>query len=410
MNRREALAAGAALAVTPFAHAQPPKRKRLAGVNSVYFKLSHAYHILGRLLYGYTVKGKHHQPEFDLVRMYNDQYHAEGRMQDLARGLAKKKDFAIAKTIAEALGGSGQLDVDGVLLIAEHGDYPRNQRQQILYPRFEFFEQIVEVFKSSKKSVPVFIDKHLSYDHTKARKIYDTAKQMGFPLMAGSSLPVTWRTPEWELPLNAPVEEAVVCFYADLEIYGFHALEVLQCLLERRVGGETGVKSVQTLTGEAVWQAWERGDWSKDLAEAALQRSPSRDYGTARDHVEKPVAIKVVYRDGTKATLLHLPGYVADLTAAVKFKNDPKPQATWFVLPAPPGARFFNPLTYYIEEFFHTGVSPYPVERTLLTSVMLDFAMRSAHEKATTYTDEALNIAYQPKKNSFFFRGPYSDQ
>jgi hypothetical protein len=409
MNRREALASGAALAVAPHLAAQPLAKKRLAGINSIYFKLSHAYHILGRLMYGYTLKGKHHQPAFDVVRMYNDQYHNEGRLQDLSRNLAKTKGFQISKTIPEALGGANTLDVDGVLLIGEHGDYPRNARQQILYPRYEFFEQIVEVMKASKRFVPIFIDKHFSYDHVKARKMYDTAKQLGIPLMAGSSLPVTWRSPEWDLPFGAQVEEAVVCFYADLEIYGFHALEVLQCILERRAGGETGVKSIQTLTGDAVWKAWDRGDWNKDLAEAALRRSGSRDYGTPKDHVEKPVAIKVVYQDGTRATLLHLPGYVADLTAAVKLKNDPKPQATWFVLPAPPGARFFDPLTFYIEEFFKNGVSPYPVERTYLTSVMLDFVMRSASEKGQLYTEEALKIAYQPKKDSFFFRGPYSD-
>lgn len=411
MNRRDALATGLALAACPIALAQqPPKKKRLAGINSVYYKLSHAYHILGRLIYGYTIKGQHHQPAFDVVRMYNDQYHAEGRMQDLSRGLAKTKGFQISKTVAEALGGAGQLDVDGVLLIAEHGDYPRNKYQQILYPRYELFQQIVEVMKASKRYVPIFIDKHFSYDHAKALQMYATAKELGIPLMAGSSLPVTWRTPEWDLPFGAKVEEAVVCFYADLEIYGFHALEVLQCLLERRAGGETGVKSIRTLSGPAVWQAWDRGEWNKELAEAALKRSPSRDYGTPRDHVEKPYAIQVVYQDGTKATLLHLPGYVADLTAAVKFQGDPKPQATWFVLPAPPGARFFNPLTYYIEGFFNTGRSPYPVERTLLTSIMLDFAMRSAHEQGQVFTSEALRLQYQPGKDSFFFRGPFSDE
>jgi hypothetical protein len=233
---------------------------------------------------------------------------------------------------------------------------------------------------------------------------------MGFGLMAGSSLPVTWRRPEWEPDFGAKIEEAVVCFYADLEIYGFHAFEVLQCLLERRRGGETGVKSVRALKGDEVWKAWDKGAWSKELAEAALRRSASRDYGTPRDHVENPVAFLVEYRDGTRAALLHLPGYVADLTAAVRVAGDPKPHATWFVLPAPPGARFFDPLTFYIEKFLATGQSPYLVERTLLTSIMLDFAMRSAADGGTTMTDPALAVAYQPKDESYFFKGPYSDE
>ncbi len=410
MNRREAIQTALALAGTSLAApAAGTKPKRIASVNSLYYKLSHSYHIAGRMMFGYTVKGKHHQPNVRVVRMFNDQYHADGKMQDLSRGLAKTKNFEISDSIAAALGGKGNLDVDGVLLICEHGDYPRNKLGQILYPRFEMFEQIVDVFKTSKKTVPVFVDKHLSYDHAKARKMYDTAKAMDFGLMAGSSLPVTWRKPEWEPDLGAKIQEAVVCYYSDLDIYGFHSLEVLQCLLERRAGGETGVKTVQTIQGDAVWKAWDRGAWDKDLAEAALRRSASRDYGHPRDHVEKPTAFLVEYLDGTRATLLNLPGYVADLTAAVRIQGDPKPHATWFVLPLPPGARFFDPLTYHIESFLESGKSPYPVERTLLTSTMLDFLHRSLGDGGKPVSHDALKVAYQPAKESHFFKGPYSD-
>lgn len=411
LNRRQALGSTAgmiAAAALPWAvRAEDPKRKRLAAVNSAYFKLSHAYHIVGRLVYGYTVNGKHHQPPFQVVRQFNHQYHNEGRMQDLARPLAAKKGVAIAETIADAVGGP---DVDGVLMIVEHGEYPRNDKNQILYPRAEFFQQIVDVFQKSKKSVPVFVDKHLSYDHVKARKMYDTAKAIGFPLMAGSSLPVTWRRPEWELPFGAGVVEAVVCFYADLDIYDFHAMETLQCLMERRKGGESGVKSLTTLTGDAVWKAWDRGVWNKDLAEAALRRSASRDYGTPRDHVEKPTAVLIEYADGTRGTLLHLPGYVADITAAVKLKGDPKLHSTLFALPAPPGARFFDALTFQIEEFFATGKAPYPVERTLLTTTLHDFAMRSVADGGTVVSDPAMKVKYQIPDKSWFFRGPFSDE
>ncbi len=414
MNRRQILGATLALAGTHLVlpqglRAVEPKRKRLAAVNSIYFKLSHAYHIEGRFINGYNLKGEVHRPAFDVVRMFNHQTFADGKYQDLSKSVAAKTGMKLTPTIADALGGKANLDVDGVLLIVEHGDYPRNDRGQILYPRYEFFQQIVEVFKASGRSVPVFVDKHLSYDHVKVRAMYDTAKTMGFPLMAGSSLPVTWRRPEWELPHGAKVEEAVVCFYADLEIYGLHALEVLQCLLERRSGGETGVKCIRTLRGNAVWEAWDRGDWSKELAETALRRSATRDYGKPRDHVADPVAILVEYLDGTRGTLLHLPGYVADLTAAVRLKGDPKPQSTLFLLPAPPGARFFDPLTYWIEQFLETGQTPYPVERTLLTSTMLDFAMRSAAEGNKLMTDPALKVAYQTPNRSWFFKGSMSD-
>ena len=66
-----------------------------------------------------------------------------------------------------------------------------------------------------------------------------TAKKMSFPLMAGSSLPVTWRRPELELPLGVKIKEAMVASRGELEIYGIHALEALQCMVERRFSDAT---------------------------------------------------------------------------------------------------------------------------------------------------------------------------
>ena len=82
--------------------------------------------------------------------------------------------------------------------------------------------------------MPVFCDKHLSYDRKKAREMVATAQKLGFPLMAGSSLPVTWRRPELELPLGCRIREALVASRGELEIFGIHALEALQCMVERR--------------------------------------------------------------------------------------------------------------------------------------------------------------------------------
>ena len=128
---------------------------------------------------------------------------------DLSRELAKDHNFRISDTIEDALTlGTGKLAVDGVLLICEHGEYPYNARGQKLYPRHEYFKQVVAVFEKSGKTVPVFCDKHLSYDRTKAADMVETARKMGFPLMAGSSLPVTWRRPELELQLGTKMSEA----------------------------------------------------------------------------------------------------------------------------------------------------------------------------------------------------------
>lgn len=393
------LAATALPAISATSAAADAKPKRVAAINTVYWMRSHAYHIAGRFIHGYTINGLHHQPPFELVRMYNDQCPA----RDLSRELAKWKGFEIAETVAEALGGE-QLDVDAVLLIGEHGDYPTNELGQKLYPRYRLFQEIVKVFEASGKSVPVFNDKHLSYDQRQAADMVATARRLKFGLMAGSSLPVTWRQPELEPELGTPIQEAVVCHNGGTEIYGFHALETLQCMLERRQGGETGVKRVTALSGDAVWKAGDDGMWSWDLVQAALSRSPSVNIGDMRHNVDQPVAFVVDYLDGTRGTCLQLNEHVRDFTFAARVKGRRRPISTHFHLPSPPGAKYFDALVYNIEKLFATGKSPYPVERTLLTSTVLDFAMHSLAE-GKPQEDKALRVAYQPPADSGYFQG-----
>ena len=112
LSRRSFLASGAALAAGAFLPAADPARKpRVAAINSIYRFRSHAYHIAGRLIHGYTVNGFHHQPPFQLVSMYNDQTPPE----DLGRGVCERYGIKLAKTPEEALGSNGGLDVDAVL-------------------------------------------------------------------------------------------------------------------------------------------------------------------------------------------------------------------------------------------------------------------------------------------------------
>lgn len=384
------------------------KRPRVAAINSIYRLRSHAYHIAGRLIHGYTRNGFHHQPPFELVRMWNHQQPEN----DLGPSVCKTHGIELAKSIPETLGGKNGLDVDAVLLIIEHGDYPVNERGQVLYPRAEFFDQIVEVFRKAGRSVPVFVDKHLSYDHQLAAKMVATAKELKFGLMAGSSLPVTWRKPEIEPTVGTPFKEAVVTFGFDrgsVEIYLFHALEVLQCMLERRAGGETGVKSIEFLQGDAVWKAGDAGRWSWRLMNAALSRCPSTNVGPVRENVLKPQAVLVEYLDGTRGAVLNLIEQTSEFAFAANIEGRAEPLSSCFYLPAPPGARFFDPLTYNIEKFFASGTPPYPVERTLLTSTMTDLATLSQHQGGQVITNPALAVKYSAPADSGYFRGPYVD-
>ena len=427
MNRREFLSTSAVLPMAgsllaaELPRSTPPRRekpatRKLALVTTTYYYLSHAYHIGGRFLNGYLKKNEYHFPDFTISGMYVEQK----KVSDLSRRLAKKHGFTIHDTIGEALtAGSGKLAVDGVLLIGEHGDYPYNAKGQKLYPRYDFFQKIVDVFRDSKKTVPVFNDKHLSFDRTKGFEMVATAKKMGFPLMAGSSLPVTWRRPELELPLGVKIKEALVVSRGELEVYGIHALEALQCMVERRCNGQQGVKSVECLEGDAVWKAGDEGRWSWELLEHALGRSASRNVGDVRENcahyppssawgyrVGGPRAFLIEYRDGLKGTVLQLDGHVADDTFAARIEGQKKPVSTLFWLPPPPGAAFLEALAAHVETFMSTGAPPYPIERTLLTGGILDHVLEARAQKKKLETPD-LDISYSPPQDSGYMRGDY---
>src|ERR1041385_3329780 len=306
--------------------------QRIAVVATVYYYLSHAQHIGDRFLVGYPHAGEWRHPDMKVVSLYVDQKPEN----DQSQARAKEFGFQVYPTIAEALRcGGDKLAVDAVLIIGEHGNYPRNEKGQILYPRYEFFHQCVEVFEKDGRAVPVYNDKHLSYSFEKAKWMVDASRSLKFPMLAGSSLPVTLRLPDIELPLGAEIEDALMVGVGGSDPMDFHALEGLQCMVERRKGGETGVKAVQMVQGDDVWKAGDSGRYSKELLTAALSRSDTplgltETDGRTQDLVangelpklaKNPAAYFIEYRDGLKATVLMLNGAVKDFTFAARPKG-----------------------------------------------------------------------------------------
>ena len=134
--------------------------KRVAVVSTIYQYLKHTQHFIDRLMVGYPCGGEWIRPDVKVVSLYVDQRPPGDQSLDRAREFG----FEIYPTIAEALRcGGDALAVDGVLIIGEHGEYPSNELNQKLYPRYEFFKQCVEVFEADGRSVPIYNDKHLSY-------------------------------------------------------------------------------------------------------------------------------------------------------------------------------------------------------------------------------------------------------
>jgi hypothetical protein len=368
--------------------------KKIAAVVTTYFPYSHADVIVTKFMKGIPTDEELRKPRVELASIYLDQIDA----RDIGQSLAWRHGVPIHQSIRAALTlGGSELAVDGVLLIGEHGDYPFDEQGRYMYPRRAFFEQIAGVFASAGRSVPVFIDKHLAYNWADARWIYDRAKQLGVPLLAGSTLPLAWRSPFLEYELETPLQEALSVGYGGLESYGFHALETLQCMVERRAGGETGVAAVTCLEGDPVWEAGQAGLWSQELAEAACAAIERRSEGSMDTHCAEPGAFLIEYRDGLRAAVLMLNGYLNDFAYAGRAAG--AIQACEFYLQQDFPHGHFNFLALNFEEMVLTSVPPYPAERTLLTTGILDAVMTSRHRGHIRVETPHLDVAYRSYQN-----------
>ncbi len=408
------------------AQESPRSRPRIAALTTIYHKYSHSQHLVDRFLDGYGWEGKHHRPEMDIVSLYVEQVGEN----DLSRERASRhREMRIYPTIAEALTqGGSELAVDGVLLIGEHGKYPVNERGQTLYPRYEYFQQVVDVFRKSGRTAPLFNDKHLSWNWAYAEEMVKLSRDMGFGLMAGSSLPVTWRQPSIDLPSGASVEEAVGIWGGGVDGGDIHVIEAVQSIVERRRGGETGVAAVEALKGERFWQAlgagsWEAGGWDSKLLHAALSRSNQLNSSRATySHVlptnedlrrlaPDSYAYRFEYRDGLKVAIVQFQaapgqtggGVVGDCNMAARLAGN-EIFSLLFYLPYYTMRNFFSPQVHHIESLFKTGRAPYPIERTLLTTGMTAAAIDSLYQHPRRIETPHLNVVYEAPKDSLFWR------
>lgn len=410
LDRRNLLAAGLAAAAAPFASPTisaddaPRRRMKVAAIFTELTYRSHAHVILENFLEPYLFNGQTIQPEFDIASFYGDQF----PRGEIGREVAKQYDIPIFATIAEALTlGSEKLAVDAVLSIGEHGHYPVNEKGQTEYPRKRFFDEIVAVIERSGKVVPVFNDKHLSYRWDWAKAMYDTARRLQIPLMAGSSVPLAERRPACELPDGAQITEAVSIHGGSLEGYDFHALEVLQSFVEFRSQGESGIESVQFFAGERLWQAANDGVWSIELARAAMTPELGEDDRSLRqtydelcakeqlpDRREAPHGTLVTYRDGLRAMVLGVGSSATRWNFACRLDGEKEPRATRLYTGPWNNRNLFKALVHAISDHFKRGRAPYPVERTLLVTGALDALMESRHRGGVRVETPQLAFGY----------------
>lgn len=377
--------------------AAQPVPRRVAALTTVYRHNSHADIILSRLLLTDMLDGTGKDSPLRLVSLYTDQRPAN----DTSRLLAASHRFPIYSNIADTLTlGTGRLAVDGVFLIAEHGDYPKSATGNTQYPKRRFWDEMIRVFRSSGRVVPVFVDKHLADNWADAKHIYDTARELRIPLMAGSSVPGSWRHPAADVARGAQLEEIVVLSYGSTDHYGFHALECLQAVVEQRHGGETGVRAVRCFTGEAVWSAVEEKRFDPELFQAALDRisivKPTEPRRALRDLVKAPVLWQIEYADGLRASVVELNGAVIGWSGAWRYREGRKLEATQFWTQEARPAAHFTLLLNGIEKMMLTGRPSWNVERTLMSSGLLDALLQSCVQGGARLDTPQLEFGYQP--------------
>lgn len=378
------------------------KRPKIALIITSYFDASHADVIGTRLIRGYPWHGDFCDSRVEVVSLYLEQLGDNGsrdaearRRPDIGVATAQSAGVPIFPTVAEAIGlGRGGVAVDGVVIIGEHGDYEDNVLGEKLYPRRRLFDAAVSTMISAGRYVPIFNDKHLAWSFRDAHAMYETAKRLAIPLLAGSSIPLAWRVPmgaQW--PIGAPMSAIVAVGHGPLEAYGFHNLEGMQVHAERRAGGESGVVSVRGLSGAEAAAALTDGSVDRDLFANALSVFALSDDQRRQAWTQPQDVFLVTYADGLRGAAVNCSGSLTGFAASARGPHTELTCRTW--LQGGPEHGHFIFLTRQIESLITSGVSPYPVERTLLTGGILDACLRSRHDGAIELATPELNVCYQ---------------
>jgi hypothetical protein len=349
--------------------------------------------IVGRLLQTDTLDGKGRTSPLQLASLYTDQVPET----DTSRALSEQYGFPIFPTVEEALTlGSGSLAVDGVVMVTTHGIYPASPIGKTLYPKRQFFEEVIRLFEKSGRVVPIFLDREIANDWEDAKWMYDQCRAMSIPTMAGSVLPVVWRKPPADVDRGGELEQIVANTYGSLNKYGFHALELVQALAERRKGGETGVRAVQCLDGDQVWTAMEGPAYAPELLKMAmdvLSRGPEGGCDGLKEKVTNPSLYILEYDDGLRAFVFTFPRAVGEWSGAWRYKDGRSDACLFWTQEGRPLMHF----TYQVEgleKMFLTGEPAWPAERSLMTTGMLDALLVSASKGGERIETPHLQFSY----------------
>ena len=368
---------------------------------------SHADWIFTKLLDGYWWDDAYKESRVEVVGVYIHQLAAS----PLGQKVCEAKGIPIFDSVGKALTlGGDELAVDGVAIVGEHGVYPTDQKGHWLLPRWWMYNQVIQVFERSKRSVPVFNDKHLSYNWEEAKWMYDKSRELNFPLMGGSSIPFYYRTPEVELKTGTPIRNSIVLGGAGDEGGIFHAIDVLQSFVELRKGGETGVKSVQSIRGADAWTWVESNPWVGKLLAAVAGNFDLGPRHFQQDMPKTNICV-IHYNDGTQAAVIGARN--VGWTYAGEIEGQAVPTVISMLGWPGPFDQYHasNAQPHWITEMMVTGKEPFNAERLLLSTGIVNWYMESNWENGRyspvgrQLDTPMLNMTYQPTRGAQFSTG-----
>ena len=369
MTRRDlfAIAGGSGFAVA----AAP--RPRVACILNAYTPNSHADVFMSRLLDGYRLNGAWHPPRLQAVSLYVDQL----PFNDMAREQAEEYGIRMYPSVAQAIEG-----VDAIVVIGEHGTYPRTPRGNFMYPRKRYFDEIVRSFQSNRRVLPLLNDKYFAFDWTDAKAMADTVRAMKIPFLCGSTLPLAWQRPALDLAPKLQFDELLAVSYSDIEEHTYHAIEAMQSVAERR--GETGVAAVRYMEGPDVYRI------SPELLASALSR---RVNPPPEDKAQKAEAFQVRYRDGLRASILNLNSKTRDYLVAFRLRNESVPRSTCFFISLYVHSHW-GFMVRAFENLVLTRQPQMPPDRTLLSNGIMLAGLESRRKGGAWIDTPELNISY----------------
>jgi hypothetical protein len=144
-----------------------------------------------------------------------------------------------------------------------------------------------------------------------------------------------------------------------------------------------------------MWRAVDDGSVPRDLIDAVLGVTLHRRDASMRNTKDAALFL-FQYTDGLRGSILMLPGFAAGTSVALRVKSQARPIANRFDERTVPRYPHFAYLLKAIERMIYSGRPGYPVERTLLTSGILDRLLTSLAEGQRRIETPELAIRYQP--------------